>query len=439
MMMNHTLLLRALPVLLSCALPALASEPRELVLHAGQPMPSLKAAVAGFNEPEKVFEGDSVSVAPPNAQSAEARVVARVSGKNGARDALTMHWNDTWYASLRLVADKPLDLQPFLPDGTLEFDLDAVDMANAGLSFAMGCGPDCGRKLNYVLPSRALQGKGWQHLSFPLQCFARDGNNLHAVTQPFVIDSSGRGEVAVANVKIVRGGKPNANCIDYRVESVTPMPLAEVWSLDSWIPRHEQKLKLVREMVAAGRAPQLAFVGDSITQGWENEGRPVWERHFAAYNPVDLGFGGDRTENALWRLQHGELDGMKPRVVVLMIGTNNTGQRQEDPRTTAAGIKRLIDEIRTRQPQAKMLLLAVFPREEQPTGHLRELNDRVNGLISGYADGRQVVFLNINDTFTRPDGTLSRDIMPDLLHPNEKGYALWAQAIEPTLRQLLSQ
>jgi beta-glucosidase len=272
-----------------------------------------------------------------------------------------------------------------------------------------------------------------------LSCFARDGNDFHAVTQPFVVDSSGSGEVAIANVKLVRGGKPNVDCVDYRVESVTPAPLEEVWSVDWWMPRHEQKLKLVREMVAAGHGPHVVFLGDSITQGWENAGQKAWEQHFARLDALDLGFGGDRTENVLWRLQHGELDGFKAKVVVLMIGTNNTGDRQEDPRTTAAGVKRLLEEIRSRQPQAKVLLLAVFPRDEQPTSRLRQINDRLNGLISGYADGRQVVFLNINESFTSADGTLSRDIMPDLLHPNEKGYALWAQAIDPMLKKLLSE
>ncbi|HEY2978901.1 MAG TPA: GDSL-type esterase/lipase family protein, partial [Burkholderiaceae bacterium] len=137
--------------------------------------------------------------------------------------------------------------------------------------------------------------------------------------------------------------------------------------------------------------------------------------------------------------QHGELDGIKPKAVVMMIGTNNTGDRQEDPRTTAAGIKRLLDEIRGRLPDTKILMLAVFPRDEQPTSRLRQLNDRVNGLISGYADGRQVFFLNINESLANPDGTLSRDVMPDLLHLSEKGYGLWAKSIEPTLQKLLTQ
>jgi beta-glucosidase len=217
------------------------------------------------------------------------------------------------------------------------------------------------------------------------------------------------------------------------------MPQTEVWALDWWMQRHEEKLKQAHDSVAAGHAPRLVFVGDSITHNWETTGKKVWDQYFAHDDALNLGFSGDRTENVLWRLQHGELDGYAAKLVVMMIGTNNTGDRREDPRTTAAGVKRLLDEIRSRQPKAQVLLLAVFPRDEQPTSPLRQHNDRLNGLISGYADGRQVHFLNINESLTNPDGSLSREVMPDLLHPNEKGYALWAQAIEPAVRRLLSE
>ena len=434
------------PALLLAALAAFSlpvhakDEPRELRLHVGRTMPSLHVTVADFEGPEQVLKGDAVTVPKPEKPQVPDSVVgAHVGGKAGRRDALTLQWKGAWFASLRLVAAKPMDLRPYLPDGTVEFDLNVVDMAKAGLSFAMGCGKDCGRKLPYVLPSRALQGKGWQHLSFSLQCFARDGNDFSAVTQPFVVDSSGTGEVAVANVKIVRKGQPNASCPDYRTESVTPTPLNQVWALEWWMQRHEKKLEEARQLQAAGLKPDLVFIGDSITQGWENGGKPVWAQRYAKHNALNLGFGGDHTENVLWRLQNGELDGIAPKVAVMMIGTNNTGDRQEDPRTTAAGVKRLLEEIRSRLPGTKVLLLAVFPRGEKPGDPLRRLNDRLNGLISAYADGRNVFFLNINETLTNPDGTLSRDVMPDLLHLSEKGYALWAAGMEPTLQQLLSQ
>jgi lysophospholipase L1-like esterase len=191
--------------------------------------------------------------------------------------------------------------------------------------------------------------------------------------------------------------------------------------------------------VAAGTAPEIVFVGDSITEGWEKDGREVWQQHYARHHALALGFGGDRTENVLWRLQHGEIDGLSPKAVVLMIGTNNTGHRAEDPRTTAAGIKRLLDEIRRRLPKTQVLLLAVFPRGEKPDDHLRQINARVNQAIAGYADGRAVHFLDINPALLNADGTLSKDVMPDLLHPSARGYAIWQRAMEPTLQKLLNR
>jgi beta-glucosidase len=137
-------------------------------------------------------------------------------------------------------------------------------------------------------------------------------------------------------------------------------------------------------------------------------------------------------------LLHGEVDGIAPKVAVLMFGTNNTGHRQEDPKTTAIGIKRNIDELQKRLPDTKILLLAIFPRGEKPDDQLRQINEKVNGIISGYADNKKIFFLNINQSFLEPDGTLSKDIMPDLLHPNEKGYEIWAKAMAPALQKLLA-
>jgi hypothetical protein len=139
----------------------------------------------------------------------------------------------------------------------------------------------------------------------------------------------------------------------------------------------------------------------------------------------------------LWRLQHGEVDGLAPKVAVLMFGTNNTGHRQEDPKTTAAGIKRNIEELQKRLPDTKILLLAIFPRGEKPDDKLRQINEKINAIIAGFADNQKVFFANLNQAFLQPDGTLSRDIMPDLLHPNEKGYEIWAKAMAPELAKLL--
>ena len=386
------------------------------------------------------MKGDAVvlpTVANPH--GAHNHVQARVSGKRGRRDALTMTWSDAWYASLRFEAAPAVDLRPFLADGAVEFDVEAIDMAKAGLTFVVGCGPDCERKLPWVVPSRELGGKGWRHLVLPMRCFAHEGDDFGAVAHAFRLDSSGTGEAAIANLRFVRHATSGIACPDYRTESVTPHPLEQVWSMDWWIPRHEDKLARIREAAAAHQPIELVFIGDSITHNWEKDGQAVWARHYAKYNALDLGFGGDHTENVLWRLQHGEIDGFSPKVAVVMIGTNNTGDRMEDPRTTADGVLRILGEIRARQPDTRILLLAVFPRDEQPTSALRRLNDRVNAIISGYADGQHVFFLDINQSLTNADGTLSRDVMPDLLHPDEKGYEIWASQMEPTLLRLLAQ
>ena len=406
--------------------------PDDLVIYAGHTLPSGHISVGDFKG-QKDFTDPITLVSKAIPEVPDSVVTARTTEPN----ALSLNWKDAWYASLRLLNDAPLDLRPFIASGTLEFDLRVDDMADGGVSVTMDCGDNCARKVNYLRGARALAGKGWQHLAFSMACFVRDGDDFSAVRKPFALDASGTGSVAVANVKFVRHGQANASCPDSRTESVTPAMLDQSWSINWWLPRHLKKLDEVKQLKAAGQQSELIFIGDSITEGWEKSGAPVWQRHYAQYHALDLGFGGDHTENVLWRIAHGELDGIAPKVAVVMIGTNNTGDRQEDPRTTAAGVRRILDEIRTRLPQTKILLLAVFPRDEKPDSTLRQINERVNQIISGFADA-QITFLNINKSLLNVDGTLSRDVMPDLLHPNEKGYGIWADQMQPTLQTLLN-
>jgi beta-glucosidase len=242
----------------------------------------------------------------------------------------------------------------------------------------------------------------------------------------------------VANVRIEAHGRADTPCPDYRTASVTPEPLGESWALSWWMPRHQEKLAELARRKSANEPTRIVFLGDSITHNWENEqGKAEWAQRYAAWHPLDLGFSGDRTENLLWRLQHGEVDGIDPKAAVVMIGTNNTGHRQEDPATTFAGIRKDIDELRQRLPHTKILVLAIFPRGAGPQDDARRLNEQVNAMLPSLADGRQVFFLNINQAFLAPDGTLSKEIMPDLLHPNARGYAIWADAMAPTLEELM--
>jgi beta-glucosidase len=425
---------RHFAAVLAISASAYAATPQELRVYDAQPLHSWHIQVSDF-ETNKTLQGESVEI---SRQVKVPESVVSVSKSTHARkgDALTLDFNKAWYASLRVDGGKPVDLRPYLAKGVLALDVNVQELSDGGITFKMRCGENCERGVPYLVEGREMAGKGWKHLVFSMSCFYREGDDFSAVPQPFALDGSGSGKVSIANVRYQMSGQPNASCPDYKTVSVTPDKLNESWSVNWWTKRHEDKLAEARQL---GKSAQVVFIGDSITHNWEKDGAPVWKRVYQPLNALDLGFGGDRTENILWRLQHGEVDGLDPKVAVLMFGTNNTGHRQEDPKTTAAGIKRNIAELQKRLPNTKILLLAIFPRGEKPDDKLRQINEQVNGIIAGFADNQKVFFLNINQAFLQPDGTLSREIMPDLLHPNESGYEIWAKAMAPTLARLLPE
>lgn len=204
-----------------------------------------------------------------------------------------------------------------------------------------------------------------------------------------------------------------------------------------WIKRHEG---FVAE--AARGNIDVLFLGDSITDMWRREGRAIWEAHFAALHAGNFGIDGDRTQHLLWRIQHGTLDGLSPKVVVLLIGTNNTGMEKQAPvprnTTTEAieGIKAVLGAIRAKLPNARILLLGILPRGE-PDSPYRSQIGVINAALRDQADDQAIRFLDISSVFLCPDGSISRQIMPDLLHPNEAGYAIWAAALEKPLQEML--
>ena len=200
-----------------------------------------------------------------------------------------------------------------------------------------------------------------------------------------------------------------------------------------WVPRHEQVL----ERVAQGNV-DLIMVGDSITHGWENSGKELWATYYAPRNAVNMGFSGDQTQHVLWRFDHGEIDGINPELAVLMIGTNNSNGEDNTAEEIADGIKAICAKMRAKLPKTKILILAIFPRGEKPSLQ-REKNAKASELASRIADGKKIFYLDINDKFLDADGTLPKDIMPDLLHPNTKGYTIWAEAIEPTVKKLMGK
>ncbi len=180
----------------------------------------------------------------------------------------------------------------------------------------------------------------------------------------------------------------------------------------------------------------LAFIGDSITQGWEGAGKDVWNQYYGDRQAINLGIGGDRTEHLIWRLTHGNLGKIKPKVAVLMIGTNNTGHFDQDPDQVAAGVERILEILAQRLPETKVILHGIFPRGEDGFDPKRLNNLAINQRIQRFADGDRVQFLEIGDHFLLPDGTISKEIMPDRLHLSPAGYQIWADALEPKLKEL---
>ncbi|MFO1065986.1 MAG: platelet-activating factor acetylhydrolase IB subunit [Pirellulales bacterium] len=193
---------------------------------------------------------------------------------------------------------------------------------------------------------------------------------------------------------------------------------------------HERFVKTAQEGTA-----ELVFLGDSITAGWNGQ-KAIWEEAFGKYKPANFGIGGDRTQHVLWRITNGELDTIKPKAVVIMIGTNNVGG--DTPEGIAAGITKIVETVREKQPQAKILLLAVFPRGEKAAENAaREKLKKVNATIQKLDDGKHVFYLDIGDKFLGEGGTISKDIMPDFLHLSAAGYKIWADAISPKLGELM--
>jgi lysophospholipase L1-like esterase len=209
-----------------------------------------------------------------------------------------------------------------------------------------------------------------------------------------------------------------------------PSTLVPVPRDAGWMERHNS----FNERVKQGNV-DVIFIGDSITQGWEGAGKDAWAKHFAPRNAVNLGIGGDRTQHVLWRLDHGNIDGISPKVAVLMIGTNNSNGTDNTAEEIGAGISAIVTKLREKLPNTKVLILAVFPRGEKPNPQ-RDKNATASEIASKLADDKNVFFLDIGPKFLTADGTLNKDIMPDLLHLSPKGYEIWAEAIDPKVAEL---
>lgn len=211
--------------------------------------------------------------------------------------------------------------------------------------------------------------------------------------------------------------------------AVTPVPRTDEW----WVQRHESFNARARQ----GHV-NLVLIGDSITHSWENAGKDMWEKYYGRRKGMNLGISGDRTQHVLWRLENGNLDGISPGVAVLMIGTNNSNGTDNTAAEIADGITAIVEMLRAKLPRTKVLILGIFPRGEAPNPQ-RDKNAQASAIVMKLADGRMVHYMDIGQHFLQPDGTLTKDIMPDYLHLTPWGYQIWAIAIEQKLRELLGE
>ena len=193
--------------------------------------------------------------------------------------------------------------------------------------------------------------------------------------------------------------------------------------------------------MAGGHPANAILIGDSITEAWDKSGQKVWEKKLLPLNAANFGIGGDTTQNVLWRITEGKaLEKVRPKVVVLMIGTNNFGLHNDTPEAVVRGVAAVVKTVRKKLPDAHLLLLGIFPRSEHPGDKLRREVAAANEKIAGIGAGDDHIhFLRIWDEFLEQDGTISTRVMPDRLHLTEHGYNIWADTMMSHLRKYLTK
>lgn len=225
-------------------------------------------------------------------------------------------------------------------------------------------------------------------------------------------------------------GEPPAAIADERPACLTPVsrePGAKA--------RQDEVLRRVRE--AKPDAARVVFIGDSITEGWENAGLEAWKRDFAPLGALEIGVGGDRTEHLLWRLQQAPLKPLDPQVIVLMIGTNNASTGWDSGELIVRGVRAVADELHAQCPNAKVLVLDIPPRGAK-MNPLRGIVLQVNQALSQTAWPAGVRFVRVADRFTQGDGSIDPAVMPDFLHFSPAGYEMWAKAILPEVTSAMT-
>ncbi len=218
--------------------------------------------------------------------------------------------------------------------------------------------------------------------------------------------------------------------------ALVPLTQNRDWKSYDWVTRHNEILAL--NQPGAMRA-DVVFLGDSITHFWSGEpkakrvaGKDSWEKWIAPHHPINLGYGWDRTENVLWRLRHGEIAGLKPKAFVVLIGTNNLSGFNP-PAETAEGVAEVCRELRRQAPQAKILLLAILPRQAKPDATRQRVTD-TNKLLQAQASQIADAYLDLTDKLVEADGSILKETMNDYLHPTNKGYEIMGAAIDAQLK-----
>ena len=220
--------------------------------------------------------------------------------------------------------------------------------------------------------------------------------------------------------------------------AIIPVPKLENDWYD-WYARHKEILK-VKDTIN----PEIVLIGDSITHLWGGEpkdrsnGQKAFNDAFTGKRVLNMGFGWDRTQNVLWRLDNGEFDGLHPKYVIMNIGTNNfsgTGNsRESTPAEVAEGIQLICERISTKSKDTKIILMAVFPRGSNPKDGFRAKITALNLLLADFAKSKNITFVDIGPKMLDADGSIPKDMMGDGVHPTEKGYAIWAAAVKDLIK-----
>ena len=211
-----------------------------------------------------------------------------------------------------------------------------------------------------------------------------------------------------------------------KAENTATTPVAK--ETKGWLARHES----INAKAKQGGI-DLVYIGDSIVQQFETKGKEVWDYYYAPRHALNLGISADRTQHVLWRIDHGNLDGVHPKLTIIMIGQNNGGHNTAQE--IAEGVTAVVQRVQAKCPESKILLLAIFQRRPQITPE-RAVLDEANAILAKLADNKSVFYLNINSVFVQPDGSIPAELMPDFEHPSPLGNKVWAEAIEPKVAEL---